>query len=379
MQGLDAAYEPVKRMCADSGTTQANCWSGDISNAKAGSPFYYRGMGAASCACSQTVSTGVGLYYGPGVGDTGSGLAYRAVHEYTHAVQGKFGDYVPQWLMEGGAVQMECVLSSKIPAEKNPFTGVNAVIDYAKCMESGGGGGGVIGNTMAYYASAFGKDKGLKAGEDRCCGDSCGNGYTSAVIGNDRNLYYDTGAMAIAFAVRRAKSTSAKFWTSKTEGVGFWGAIVPWGGLNYQTDHSSAVPEGMGWKKAFAKFTGDKDMTTFYAAFDAWAKTATKADMLAMLETDAAINNMTAVKIDITAPTFLAKGIEPCGTPPSTTPGATPGAPPSATLSDPSSASAPTPMTSPTPSSAPAAPGRFFVGSAACTLVFAVVLAALVN
>jgi len=65
------------------------------------------------------------------------------------------------------------------------------------------------------------------AGEDRCCGDSCGTGLSEAELteGNDnfaRNLYYDTGAMAIAFAVKRASSTSAKFWTSKTEGTGFW-------------------------------------------------------------------------------------------------------------------------------------------------------------
>jgi hypothetical protein len=35
-----------------------------------------------------------------------------------------------------------------------------------------------------------------------------------------------------------------------------------------------------GWKQAFAQFTGDKDMATFYAAFDTWAAAATKEDML---------------------------------------------------------------------------------------------------
>jgi len=51
--------------------------------------------------------------------------------------------------------------------------------------------------------------------------------YSEAALteGNDnfaRNLYYDVGAVAIAFAVNRANSSSAKFWTSKTEGTGFW-------------------------------------------------------------------------------------------------------------------------------------------------------------
>jgi hypothetical protein len=31
---------------------------------------------------------------------------YGAVHEYTHAVQGLYGDQPPNWLLEGGAVHM---------------------------------------------------------------------------------------------------------------------------------------------------------------------------------------------------------------------------------------------------------------------------------
>ena len=67
---------------------------------------------------------------------------------------------------------------------------------------------------MAYYASNVGKANGLKAGEDRCCGDSCGAGLSEAELteGPDnfgRNLYYDVGAVAVAFAVKRASSTSA--------------------------------------------------------------------------------------------------------------------------------------------------------------------------
>jgi hypothetical protein len=39
-------------------------------------------------------------------------------------------------------------------------------------------------------------------------------------------------------------------------------------------------------------------MTAFYAAFDAWAVTATQADVLAILESDADIRAMTATAFD---------------------------------------------------------------------------------
>ena len=49
-------------------------------------------------------------------------------------------------------------------------------------------------------------------------------------------------------------------------------------------------PEDAGWKGAFLNFTGTyTTMTAFYAAFDAWAVTATQADVLAILESDADI------------------------------------------------------------------------------------------
>ena len=82
---------------------------------------------------------------------------------------------------------------------------------------------------------------------------------------------------------------------------------MPYDGLNYQTSHGSDVPEGKGWKQAFTQFTGDKDMATFYAAFDTWAAAATKEDMLAVLETDAAIAALTTGKIQIDGADFVAQ------------------------------------------------------------------------
>ena len=42
-----------------------------------------------------------------------------------------------------------------------------------------------------------------------------------------QKLFYDTGAIAIAWALNKSGKTSKDFWTSKTEGTGFWNAVVP--------------------------------------------------------------------------------------------------------------------------------------------------------
>ena len=115
-----------------------------VSDATSGGGSYMRGNSPKTCCNSHVHLAHVGLYYLTTASDTSAFVAERAVHEYTHAVQGKYSDMTPQWLMEGGAVQMECLLAHKMP---NP-TG------YADCMKYGGGRGGVIPNTRAYFASA---------------------------------------------------------------------------------------------------------------------------------------------------------------------------------------------------------------------------------
>ena len=105
--------------------------------------------------------------------------------------------------------------------------------------------------------------------------------------------------MAIAFAINRANKTSAQFWTSPTLGEGFWNAIPVSNTWDYLDGHASQVKEGEGWKKAFTAFTGDANMAAFYTAFDAWAKAANKTTMLSILERDADVVNMMAVKADI--------------------------------------------------------------------------------
>ena len=275
-----------------------------VADATSGGGSYMRGNSPKTCCNSHLHLAHVGLYYLPTASDTSVFVAERAVHEYTHAVQGKYSDMTPQWLMEGGAVQMECLLAHKMP---NPM-------GYADCMKYGGGRGGVIPNTRAYFASAYGQVNGLAKGEDRCCDGTCGTGDTDATFTaggtSGGYLYYDAGAVAIAWAINKAGATSRQFWTSKTPGVGFWGAIVPYAGYDYATAFSSDCPADAGWKKAFASFTGHADITAFYTEFDAWAKTATENDILAILESDADVVSQTNSTFDIATEDFLSKGIQ---------------------------------------------------------------------
>ena len=61
-----------------------------VGTARGGGGQYFRGAGASTCCNTQTQVSNVGLYYLPGASDTAAGIAERAVHEYTHAVQGKY-------------------------------------------------------------------------------------------------------------------------------------------------------------------------------------------------------------------------------------------------------------------------------------------------
>lgn len=282
-----------------------------VGTARGGGGQYFRGAGASTCCNTQTQISNVGLYYLPGASDTAAGIAERAVHEYTHAVQAKYGDMIPSWLMEGGAVHMECLLAHKMPSQ----------MGYAQCMKTGGGRGGVIPNMRGYFASTYGTNNGLAKGEDWCCGDVCGTGDTESTfaaggVTNYGHLYYDSGAVAIAWAINKAGKTSREFWTSKTPGVGFWGAIVPHAGYDYATGFPSDCPADEGWKKAFAAFTGHANIAAFYAEFDAWAKTASENDIVAILESDADVAAQAASTFDVATADFLSEGIqaaETCG------------------------------------------------------------------
>lgn len=310
--GAASAYADMEtQMCDDFLAGEYCGFDRLVGTATSGGGQYYRGAGGLTCCNGQKQITSVGLYYLPGTSDTADFLAGRAVHEYTHAVQGKFGDMIPSWLMEGGAVHMECLLAHKMPSP----------MGYAQCMKTSGGRGGVIPNMRGYFASAYGISNGLAKGEDWCCDGACGTGDTASVfaaggVTSEHHLYYDVGAVAIAWAINKAGKTSRQFWTSKTPGVGFWGAIVPYAGYDYMTGFPSDCPADEGWKKAFAAFTGHANIGAFYAEFDAWARTATEDDVVAILESDADVVAQAASSFDIATADFLSEGIqaaETCG------------------------------------------------------------------
>ena len=301
MGGADAAYANVKdAYCKNGGlTAQSDCdqfGNQYITQAKAASvPKYAVEGGRSECCGGHNVNTRNGIYYIPSKTELAGTVSRLAAHEFVHTYQAMKGDYPPAWLMEGGAVQMQALVAHKFPID------VGIVIEsYSKTYEyAGGRSKSIVDGTIAYYASTVGAAKGLTHAEDRCCGDSCGAGVKEADLPLDGAVYYDVGAMAIAFAINRANKTSAQFWTSPTLGEGFWNAIPVSNTWDYLNGHASQVKEGEGWKKAFTAFTGDANMAAFYAAFDAWAKAANKTTMLSILEKDADIVTMMAVKADI--------------------------------------------------------------------------------
>ena len=225
----------------------------------------------------------------PESSDTAAGIAERAVHDTR---TGQVTATCSRVAHGGRRVQMECLLAHKMPSP----TG------YAQCMKTAGGRGGVIPNMRGYFASAYGQSNGLAKGEDMCCNELCGTGdaeatFASGGVSNSGHLFYDSGAVAIAWAINKAGKTSKQFWTSKTSGVGFWGAIVPYDGYDYATGFPSSCPADAGWKTAFAAFPGHANIAAFYAEFD--AKTATESDVLAILESDAAVEAQTTTAFDV--------------------------------------------------------------------------------
>jgi len=279
---------------------QANA---EVRQAKDGAPGkYYSGTSKEDCSCNQKHVVNKALYYQPGKGEAAAGVGHIASHEYFHAVQFALGGYPPAWLIEGGAVHVQCLLASKLP--KMDFGSGPMSLPYSQCYEFGGGRQGILHNTLEYYKSDIGKANGLKIAEDWCCGDSCG--AVGKQLGQLDHVYYDAGAYAIAFAINRAKSNSTYFINNPEEGKGFWRNIKPWDGYDYVKDHASACPEGKGWRKAFTAFTGDANMDAFYAAFDKHVRDAmdgktdeeAKAELKKILETDDDVVAMAAKKYE---------------------------------------------------------------------------------
>ena len=290
--GDDTAYASMEtsfQSMHGSEATGTSHFNNEVGNWKvAAEGFQYKGGGALECACSQRKETASALYYSFGPDDDDTRIGASAIHEMAHAVQMMKGDQPPVWLVEGGAVHLDCLLNKKLSSSSD---------SYSRMMTSKGGmfSNGIIEGFLAYYASPHGQSTGLKGGETWCDSETpCGTADTVATINagatlidgmqlNAQLLFYHVGAIATAWAIHNANKTSATLWQSSSEG--FWNAITPWdgyGGNGWPSD----CPEDKGWKKAFTSFSGHDDMDAFYSAFHAWATTATKSDVLAILEPD---------------------------------------------------------------------------------------------
>jgi len=272
------------------------CFDSDISSAIAGGGQYYV-SGGTSCICSYT-QTSTPMVIAPTTSDVSSpgGIMEIMVHEYTHAFQAAAGGPMPEWLREGGAVYMACMMASKTSA--SGYAGAPSYSTFQGCMQSGGGSSGVIANLRTLYTSDSSKTWLTTYGEDRTCGTAYPSSiYQTAPLTSDqeRQVYYDVGAMAVAFAIykgnqRDSSLTSTDFWRSVTDG--FWHKITPYQ-VNYETGWAASVPEGYGWKAALCNYTGHASMAAFYSEFEgivvASGSVASVSTLLGYLETDSSV------------------------------------------------------------------------------------------
>ena len=280
-----------------------------ITQAKNSESGFMKGAGGRTCSCGHALESSAALYYVLDSSTTAQHVGERAVHEMCHVTQMSRGEYFPTWLVEGGAVHTECLLQKKLSWSTQT---------YEDCFRHGGGRGVVITNFCSYYASTYGSTNGLKMGELMECNGFNGDGDTDATKkaggAEPGHLYYDTGTVAIAYIINKAGITSQQFWQSDELGKGFWNTIVPFAGHDLVTGYPGQCPEDEGWKKSLLAITKHATVAEFYAEFDAWAKTASVADVVAILETQSAIDTQTAGVFDLSTATE-GTDHDPCASP----------------------------------------------------------------
>lgn len=304
--GADAAYAGMQStLCAQQNSYCS--FSNYVTDAKAGGGQYHKGGGGSDCKCSHARETSSAVFYLPTSGDSAEFIGERGIHEAAHITQMSHGEYFPTWLVEGGAVHLECLLQKKLSWSTET---------YEECFKLGGGRGGIVPNFLSYYASSYGQTKGLKPGEIMPCGDFVGDGDTESTmtaggVANTGHLFYDVGAVAIAWAMTKGNITSKQFWQSDVAGEGFWNAVVPWAGYDYDTGYPGECPDDKGWKKALLDITGHACMEAFYAEFDVWAGSATEASVLAILEAQCNVDAATDGVFDLST-AKSGSSLDPC-------------------------------------------------------------------
>lgn len=269
-------------------------------------PAYMVSGRNSACTCNDYTVEVAPVFFRPNPSDSADTLWELTSHEYTHAVQKAFGGPMPGWLMEGGAVHMQCVMGTIRPAQ------YGGPMLYSDCFKMGGGRSpGIIPNVRAIYSRSDAKNWLTLYGADRACGTEAVPDYeknnplpTDNDFRSGDYVYYDSGAVAVAFAIHKSNKSSSDFWRSCS---GFWHSHQPYGNIDYSTGWESDVPEGQGWRKALADFTGYPTAAAFYAAFESFVRPSggvvSEAAILAILESDASIASQAA-----TAASFPARG-----------------------------------------------------------------------
>eukprot|EP00931_Biecheleriopsis_adriatica_P068392 TRINITY_DN42358_c0_g1_i1.p1 TRINITY_DN42358_c0_g1~~TRINITY_DN42358_c0_g1_i1.p1 ORF type:complete len:475 (+),score=72.89 TRINITY_DN42358_c0_g1_i1:73-1497(+) len=249
-----------------------------------------------ACTCGDYTIEVAPILFRPDPGDMAATVWEIAAHEYTHAIQKAFGGPMPAWLMEGGAVHMQCVMGAIRPSE------YGGPVQYSECFKTGGGrDGGIVGNVRRIYNRVDAVNWLTLYGTDRPCGTEAVPEYvqknplpTDDDFRQGDYLWYDTGALAVAFAINKGGRTTSDFWR---EG-GFWHSHEPYGNIDYSTGWESDVPEGKGWRKALADFSGYATSAEFFAAFEEFVRpsgtTASEQELLAILEGDVSIASQAA-------------------------------------------------------------------------------------
>lgn len=258
--GPDDAYDGVARdLCAVYDTDDCTLLRGRCREARNvidtaqgdGGQYYVSSID--DCACGGHTVTATPVFLLPDAGASVRGMTERAIHEYTHTIQAATGGPVPAWAREGGAVYNECFFAET--------TGTYA--SFSQCMEFGGGGGGVLRRALELYADNDVRWFTVYAADRACGEDRPPSGSLAPDF--DRQVYYDLGAVATAFAIRRSGRTSVDFWRGDD---GFWRSTnIPYE-IDRVTGWPSSVPEGRGWKKILTDFTGDATYAAFQAAFE---------------------------------------------------------------------------------------------------------------
>jgi len=237
------------------------------------------------------------------------GIASIGLHEYIHVYQAwaAGAGMLPAWLLEGGAVQAECLLGKRVGVRAS-VTAVNERTSYRLCFQTGGGRSGILPSALYAIANAqrIYTSRGLgtvsnvlKQLGETICGcqkNPCSNHQD--VLALQQKVQYDLGAVAVAYAIYKSK-TRSDCQSSQCNSNDFWRGsfwpLIEKVDVNASTYSPNNLPENQGWKKAFLAFTGFANMDAFYNDFQTAITGKNAAQVLAWLETDETVDAFTTV------------------------------------------------------------------------------------